>query len=232
IRAVVPRRFSFREGSALWSRRTFRAAIFPFRAAIINGVSPFNVRSLALAPASSSLPIIGALPFSAASHRGVAPSRFACFTSAPVAIRIFAISRSLRYAAHWIAVVPSAWAALTSAFCCTSMRRAALSPFIAASATALLLTPALLTLTKYAQKTTPAAARRVEFIQEVIIGCTSGWLPGCPSSNRRRIAIVCDRHKQAIFATCETGYRVLKRLPRGAAPFKHLPAQAGRMGCD
>src|SRR5262245_6916572 len=45
---------------------------------------------------------------------------------------------SARYTAQWSARAPSTCGALTSAFCCSSVRSAAASPFITASATSLL----------------------------------------------------------------------------------------------
>src|SRR5262249_20053172 len=66
------------------------------------------------------------------------PSRFFASTVAPALINRSADSPSSRYTAQCSAVAPSTCGALTSAFFCTSARRAALSPFIAASATSLL----------------------------------------------------------------------------------------------
>src|SRR5262249_27996743 len=92
---------------------------------------------------------------------GVNPSRLGASTLAPAAMSRLALSRSSRYTAQCSAVAPSICGALTSAFCWISVRSAAVSPFMTASATSLLLAAAI----AFAPTTATASATRTRVIE-------------------------------------------------------------------
>ena len=116
------------------SSSSVTASARPTRVALISGVSPAGSGAFASAPASSRMPSIVALPLDAASAIGVRPYRFASVACAPAPSSSRAVAASSTRTAQCNAGEPSVPGALTSTFCARSARTAAVSRFMAASA--------------------------------------------------------------------------------------------------